>query len=279
METITSRKNPLFQTIRKLNSSNAFRRQQGLFVCEGPKLLAEAVKWGASVETAVKAPEFDLPTGLSCRVVETPADVLQTLADTEAPQGVVFTCALPDTALPDKLEKGRYLVLDGVQDPGNVGTIWRTADAFGASGLLLTGECADPFSPKAVRASMGACFRLPVWKGEHRAVADLVKQSGLHLFATALREDTEDVRDVIYRKAAVVIGSEGKGISEEMLSLCDMTIKIPMEEKCESLNAAVAATVILWEGKRQALCPPDLVCLTDEEFKRIFPNGRTGDEW
>ncbi len=251
METITSRQNPLFQKIRKLNVSNSFRRQQGLFACEGPKLLEEAVKWEADIEFAVKTQETVLPPGLSCRVVETPDDVLNSLADTETPQGVVFACALPDTALPDKLAQGRYLVLDGVQDPGNLGTIWRTADAFGASGLILTGPCADPFGPKAVRSTMGACFRLPVWKGEREAVADLLERSGIPLYATALREDTGDVRDVDLTQAAVVIGSEGRGISEELLALCGKTLKIPMVERCESLNAAVAAAIVLWEGWRK----------------------------
>lgn len=250
METITSRQNPLFQKLRKLNSSNSFRRQQGLFVCEGPKLLGEAVKWNAAIETVVKTPEFELPQGLACRVVETPEDVLTSLADTETPQGVIFTCALPDTALPDSLEKGRYLVLDGVQDPGNLGTVWRTADAFGAAGLLLTGNCADPFSPKTVRASMGACFRLPVWRGEREAVAGLLKRSRIPLYATALREDTENVEAADLSGAAVVIGSEGRGISAELLGLCEKALKIPMTDRCESLNAAVAAAIVLWEGYR-----------------------------
>ena len=156
MEIITSRQNPLFKTLRKLESDPAFRRQQGLFVGEGPKLLEEALKWDVSVEWAVKTPEFALPQGLTCRVVETPPDVLETLSDTVTPQGVVFACRLPDTVLPEALVSGRYLVLDGVQDPGNLGTIWRTADALGAVGLLLTGACADPFSPKVVRSTMGA---------------------------------------------------------------------------------------------------------------------------
>lgn len=251
METITSRQNPLFQKIRKLNSSNTFRRQQGLFACEGPKLLEEAIKWGIEPETVVAAPGVSLPALKAARKVETPADVLKSLADTETPQGVVFTCPMPDTALPDKLSPGRYLVLDGVQDPGNLGTIWRTADAFGAAGLLLTGSCADPFGPKTVRATMGACFRLPVWRGERQGVAEVLKASGIALYATALREDTEDVRQADLSRAAVVIGSEGRGISEEMLSLCEKTLKIPMEGRCESLNAAVAAAVVLWEGYRK----------------------------
>lgn len=250
METITSRQNPLFQKVRKLNGAPAFRRQQGLFVCEGPKLLAEAVKWGCEVETVITAQGVEMSCPAGVRRVETPGDVLASLADTETPQGVVFTCALPDTALPERLEKGRYLVLDGVQDPGNLGTVWRTADAFGAAGLLLTGNCADPFGPKAVRASMGACFRLPVWRGQRADVAGLLRASAIPLYATALREDTEDVRQADLSGAAVVIGSEGRGISEEMLALCEKTLKIPMEERCESLNAAVAAAVVLWEGYR-----------------------------
>lgn len=248
METITSRQNPLFQKIRKLNVSNSFRRQQGLFLCEGPKLLEEALKWGGNIEFVVKTPETILPSGLGCRVVETPGEVLASLADTQTPQGLVFACALPDTALPETLDKGRYLVLDGVQDPGNLGTVWRTADAFGASGLLLTGPCADPFSPKTVRSTMGACFRLPLWRGDRREVKALLDRSGIPLYATALREDTQDLRSVDLSGAAVVIGSEGKGISEEMLGFCEKALKIPMSERCESLNAAVAAAVVLWEG-------------------------------
>lgn len=250
MEWITSRQNPLFQRLRKLNGSPSFRRQQGRFVGEGPKLLAECVRWGGEIETVIAARGTQVPPVAGARMVETPPDVLASLADTETPQGVIFVASLPDTALPDRLEKGRYLVLDGVQDPGNLGTVWRTADAFGASGLLLTGNCADPFSPKTVRSTMGACFRLPVWRGERGAVAGLLQRSGIPLYATALREDTQDVREADLTGAAVVIGSEGRGISEEMLSLCEKTLKIPMEERCESLNAAVAAAVVLWEGRR-----------------------------
>lgn len=250
MERVTSRQNPLFQQIRKLNASASFRRSQGLFACEGPKLLAEALKWGWRVPAVVSAQGTALPEIPGARRVETPEDVLKSLADTQSPQGVVFLCALPGTALPDKLEPGRYLVLDGVQDPGNLGTVWRTADAMGAKGLLLTGGCADPFGPKTVRATMGACFRLPVWRGEPQAAKALLDASGIPLYATALREDTVDVRRADLSRAAVVIGSEGRGISEEMLALCEKALKIPMEEKCESLNAAVAAAVVLWEGWR-----------------------------
>jgi len=249
-ERITSRKNPLFQRIRRLHTSSAFRREEGLFLCEGPKLLEEAIKWGVAIRFTVSRPDISLPDNLTCYQVETPDDVLASLSDTKMPQGVLFACPLPDTALPACLKPGRYLVLDGIQDPGNLGTIWRTASALGCAGLLLTGPCADPFGSKTVRATMGACFRLPVWTGQAESIQALLQQSGIPLYATALRDDAEDVRYVDLSPAAVVIGSEGRGVSEKLLHLSERTVKIPMDETCESLNAAMAAGIVLWEGYR-----------------------------
>jgi TrmH family RNA methyltransferase len=151
---------------------------------------------------------------------------------------------------PDRLNGDRYLVLDGLQDPGNVGTIWRTADALGADGLLLINGCADPWNPKTVRATMGACFRLPVYEVEEEQLPVLLKNSGLPLYATALREDTVDIKTADLSRSAVVIGSEGRGISDALLNMSEKTLKIPMRERCESLNAAAAATIVLWEMYR-----------------------------
>ena len=144
----------------------------------------------------------------------------------------------------------RYLVLDGVQDPGNVGTIWRTADALGADGLILVNGCADPWNPKTVRATMGACFRLPVYERNADGLAQWLGKQGIPLYATALREDTVDLRKAELSRCAVVIGSEGRGVSEGLLSQSAKTLKIPMRARCESLNAAAAATVVLWEMGR-----------------------------
>ena len=142
------------------------------------------------------------------------------------------------------------MVLDGVQDPGNVGTILRTADAFDCDGMFLVGACADLYSAKTVRATMGAVFRRPVWRCTAAEVKTLLTDSGIPLYGAALRDDTVDARSVDYGCAAVAIGSEGRGLSDEMLSLCDRTIRLPMSERCESLNAAVAASVLLWEMYR-----------------------------
>ena len=124
------------------------------------------------------------------------------------------------------------------------------ADAFGADGLVLVHSCADPWSPKTVRATMGACFRLPVWEADLHTLQARLDEGGVPLYATALREDTEDLRAQDLRRCAVVIGSEGRGVSEETLALCGKTLKIPMRTRCESLNAAVAGAVVLWEMAR-----------------------------
>lgn len=251
MERITSRKNELVAHIRKLSGSRSARRATGEFVCDGPKLLAEALKWGAAVTTVVAEEGTSLPELPSAvRRVEVPADLLRSLSTTETPQGVLFLCRTPDLALPERLTGGRYMVLDGVQDPGNLGTVWRTADAFGADGLVLVHSCADPWSPKTVRATMGACFRLPVWEADLHTLQARLDEGGVPLYATALREDTEDLCAQDLRRCAVVIGSEGRGVSEETLALCGKTLKIPMRTRCESLNAAVAAAVVLWEMAR-----------------------------
>ena len=152
--------------------------------------------------------------------------------------------------MPERLEGVRYVVLDGVQDPGNVGTILRTADAFGADGLFLVNGCADLYNPKTVRATMGAVFRCPVWSCGSEALQTLLAASGLPLYGAALRSDTADVREVDYSRCALAIGSEGRGLSPELLGICTRTVRIPMREHCESLNAAVAAAVLLWEARR-----------------------------
>ena len=186
----------------------------------------------------------------SIRLVEVPGDVMASISPMESPQGALFLCRMPDIAPPARWEGKRCLVLDGLQDPGNVGTIWRTADALGADGLLLVNGCADPWNPKTVRATMGACFRLPVYETTVSALPQLLEKAGLPLYATALREDTVDIKTADLSRSAVVIGSEGKGISRELLELSQKTLKIPMRERCESLNAAAAAAIVLWEMGR-----------------------------
>lgn len=253
-EIISSRSNPLVSRLRKLNARRAVRREEGVFVGEGPKLLGEAVRWQVPLETVIYATGTQLPAlPDSVRMVEVPDSLLQAVAQTQTPQGVVFIGQTPPMELPKKLKGSRYLILDGVQDPGNVGTIWRTADAFGADGLILCQGCADPWGPKTVRATMGAAFRLPVWETTLEEAAARLREADIPLYATALREGTRDVRELPLGRSGVIIGSEGQGVSQLALELCRQTVKIPMLERCESLNAAVAASVVLWEMARPVL--------------------------
>ncbi|MDE7003469.1 MAG: RNA methyltransferase [Oscillospiraceae bacterium] len=250
-ESITSRANPLLARVRKLNSRRAFRREEGAFAAEGPKLLAEALRWGGELEAVICAPGVELPElPEGTRVAEVGDSLLASIADTQSPQGIVFICKGKALSVPGRLTGGRYLLLDGVQDPGNVGTIWRTADAFGTDGLLLCEGCADPWNPKTVRATMGAVFRLPVYECALEMAAERLAAAGLPLYAAALRDDTADVRELDLGRCAVAIGSEGRGVSQRTLELCERTVKIPMSPRCESLNAAVAAAVVLWEMAR-----------------------------
>ena len=251
MEIITSRTNALCTHLRKLASASAYRQETGEFLCDSPKLLKEALLHGGDVRTVVAAEGTALPEiPASVRVVQVPGDLMRSVSPSQSPQGVLTVCGLPRQTLPEKLEGKRYVVLDGIQDPGNVGTILRTADAFGADGLFLVNACADLYNPKTVRATMGAVFRCPVWRCTLPQLDALLTASGLPLYGAALRSDAADARKADYSRCAIAIGSEGKGLSAEVLDRCDRTVLIPMREHCESLNAAIAATVLLWEASR-----------------------------
>ena len=251
MERITARTNPLMQHMKKLGNDAAYRRETGLFLCDSPKLLGEAVRWGAEIVEVALSEDMTPDTLPKCeRMVQIPRDVMASVSPMKTPQGALFTCRLPHSALPEKLTGRRYVVLDAVQDPGNVGTILRTLDAFDFDGLLLLEGCADPWSVKTTRASMGAVFRRDIYTLTAAELFPLLQRSGLPLYGTALREDTVDAREADLSRCAIAIGSEGRGLSEQVLSRCDKTLKIPMSNRCESLNAAVAAAVLLWESFR-----------------------------
>ena len=250
-ERITSRKNPLLEHVRKLDSA-AYRRQTGTFLCDSPKLVDEALHHGVAVQCVIAADGVPFPDHLpdAVRRVSVPADVMTSVSPLPTPQGTLALCALPALSPPDSLPDGRYVVLDGVQDPGNVGAVLRTADAFGCTGALLLPGCADPYSLKTLRASMGAVFRLPLYTVTLPQLSALLDGAGLPLYGTALRHDTVDVRSRDLRRCALVIGSEGQGARAETLALCRETLRIPMTPHCESLNAAAAAAVLLWEAYR-----------------------------
>ncbi len=244
---ITARKNPLLQQVRKLLTSRKERQQTGLFVADGTKLLEEAAKWWHGLDTVILSDgvQVDVPSGV--RIVRVPGDVMASVSPMESPQGALFLCRLPEKA--PFAPKPGMLLLDGIQDPGNLGTILRTADAFQIPVALLEG-CADPYSHKVVRASMGAVFRAPVqqttWEEAQRCLA----QQNIPVAATALSSRAADIRQAPLDTMAVVIGSEGQGVRDEILKSTAAELIIPMNPNCESLNAAIAAAIAMWQMKK-----------------------------
>ncbi len=248
MERITSAKNPLIQHIRHLLSSRAYREECGEFAAEGWKLLGEALRWYPQFTAVVVTENAALPAlPPQTRVACVPETLMQSLSAMRTPQGVVFALKLPQAREPE-LHPG-MLLLDRIQDPGNLGTILRTADAFDIP-VVLTNGCADPFSEKTVRASMGAVFRTPPQSIELEKLLKLCAEKNLPLAATALSSTARDIREVELSDKLAVIGSEGQGICAELLAASQTQVVIPMSPRCESLNAAVAAALVLWQMKR-----------------------------
>ncbi len=245
-EYISSRKNPLLQQVKKLVSSRKEREKAGLFVADGTKLLEEAVKYCQGLHTVILSDgvEATIPEGV--RIVRVPEDVMASISPMETPQGALFLCRLPEKT--EFIPKPGMLVLDGIQDPGNIGTILRTADALEIPVVLLEG-CADPYSHKVVRASMGAVFRTPVIQSTWAQVQECCKVAGIPVAVTALSDRAKDIREANLREMAVVIGSEGRGVRREVLENADHELIIPMNKRCESLNAAIAAAIVMWQMK------------------------------
>lgn len=251
-EIITSRHNALLTHLRKLAASRAYREESGEYLGDSTKLLGEALRWGAPLRTVLLSEGTEappLPEGV--RLAYVSGELMRSVSPAETPQGALFTAALRRPPLPERLDVSRCLVLDGVQDPGNVGTILRTADAFDCGAVLLVNACADLYNPKTVRATMGAVFRQRVWTCTGAELGALLKRSGLPLCGAALRGDSVPPQKLDLSRCAVAVGSEGRGLSAEVLALCEKTVTIPMSPRCESLNAAVAAAVLLWEAARQ----------------------------
>ena len=245
-ERITSRKNPLLQQARRLLSSRKERQQTGLYVADGTKLLEEAVKWCEGLETAILSDEVQVELPDHVRVVRIPGDVMESVSPMQSPQGALFLCRIPECKA--FTPKPGMLLLDGIQDPGNLGTILRTADALEIPVALLEG-CADPYSHKVVRASMGAVFRTQPVQTSWAAVKDACDEANIEIAVTALSDSAVDLRQAAVGNMAVVIGSEGQGVRKEILEAASRQLIIPMNPRCESLNAAVAATIVMWQMK------------------------------
>ncbi len=252
MREITSKDNRIYKTCEQL-SLKKYRDRLGRYLIEGENLLEEAVKNGAAVETVLLRRGCDkLPSELADKAFVLDERLFDRLAQTETSQGVLAIVEKPVTDKTDFIGKaGNFIVLDRLQDPGNIGTILRTADAAGYTLAVVMKGTADVFSPKTVRAATGSLFRMPVvFLDSVSELSEFTKAAGKKLVATCF--DTQcyyfdvDLTDNI----ALVIGNEGNGISSEIIESSDIKIKIPMHGNIESLNASVAAGILMYESVR-----------------------------
>lgn len=246
MEHITSLKNPKVAAWKALKDRKG-RRESGCFLVEGRKMVEEALASAFDVETVLVQEGMELPDGLSMPVYELPAHVLAAVCDTKTPQGIAAVVRMKEQSALGK----HIVVLDGVQDPGNVGTIIRTADAAGLDGVLLSTQCADVFSPKVLRATMGSIFRMNL-----RTTDDLpgeltkLREKGYSILSSQLDGTPFYEREKVAEQFALIIGNEGNGVSEQVQQTATHRVRLPMRGGAESLNAAIAAAIMMYELMR-----------------------------
>ena len=265
--------NAKIKEIRKLQERSKARREAGLFVTEGPKMFMEApLEWvrevyvtqefldhidrDASSGTGITDSSLKISEmiGWLETTVITP-EQMSKISDTQTPQGILCVMSVPSYQMDDILkcriksngdERRLIMVLEDIQDPGNLGTIFRTAEGAGASGIILSEGCVDIYNPKTVRATMGSIYRVPfIYSDDLSGAVDRLKSEGIKVYAAHLKGEVS-YDEIAYEDTAFLIGNEGNGLKDETAALADEYIKIPMEGELESLNASVAASILMY---------------------------------
>ena len=259
---ITSRENPTVRRAVRLMTNARERRKSGLIICEGARLCRDAAESGVEGEELLytaaageKYADYVAEMAEHCRAVyEITDDIADKISDTDSTQGIFLIAKAP--AVESDLEQldaaGKYVLLENLQDPSNVGSIFRTAEALGIDGLILTDNCASCFAPKALRAGMGAMFRIPIYRTANAAEAvRAAAAKGMQPMAAVPRGDSRDVTTIkAFTGAVMCIGNEGNGLTAECIAACPACVTIPMNGRAESLNAATAASLLMWEMVR-----------------------------
>jgi TrmH family RNA methyltransferase len=258
-EMISSKSNTKIKKIKKLQKSSKARSEEKKFIVEGPKMVYEApldMMLECFVGTSFfgRNKEEIIERGLSYELVSD--EVFTFMSETKTPQGILGIIKQSDYLQEELLEeKGKaplLLLLESVQDPGNLGTIFRTAEAAGVTGIFMDSKCADIYNPKSIRSTMGAIYRLPfIRASDFEKCLDEVKKSGVKLVATHIKA-TKSYDKVNYQGAVgIIIGNESSGLSKEILSHAEERIQIPMNGLSESLNVAIATGILVYEAYRQ----------------------------
>lgn len=255
MDIISSTQNKRVRYVKSLQAKPRFRRSERKLVLEGDRLIADALLAQGKPNIALYSPEradYDLIAHIQereCSLLPVSESVLQHVSDTQQAPGLLAVFQLPRPPMPTFPE--RILILDGVREPGNLGTILRTAAAAGLDLAILAPDCVDPYNPKAVRAGMGAHFRLPLVESSWNEISRYCRELAVYV---AMPSASKSYTEVNWRESwAFIVGNEAQGISEQALELARYPISIPMLGGTESINVASAAAVILFEAQRQRL--------------------------
>lgn len=258
MELISSKENKTIKSIKKLISSASFRREEGLFVAEGTRLCADALRSGAEVRCALFSESFagrnaDFIAADGLRGAErfcVRDSIFCALSDTKTPQGVLFVIKTLDKTLDfDTMKKnGKILALEAIQDPVNLGTILRSAEALGADAVVHSRDCCDIYAPKVIRGSMGAVFRLPFMTADSLpGFIDAFNRYGTS-YAAVLDRGSRIVSECDFSALSLcALGNEGSGLTPATVAACTHKVFIPMPGGAESLNVSAAAAILLWE--------------------------------
>ena len=258
MVEITAKDNKVIKNVKKLVTKPKERKEQGAFVVEGVRLCTDALRSNARIETLICTPDAAERYAEDVKELQAKAmksylvshSIFSMLSDTKTPQGVICVIKALDNEFHFDTINNKYVLLQNMQDPSNMGAVLRTADALGFSGIFLSKDCCDVYSPKVCRASMGAVFRVPfkILEDEVSFVKDFNKNGAS--FAAVVRNGMK-ITDFEYNgNLLLCIGNEGNGLTEEISNACSHRVTIPMPGNAESLNAAAAAAIIMWEMVR-----------------------------
>lgn len=261
MQIITSKDNEVVKNIRKLKDKK-YREMQNKYIVEGIKLIKEAIDEKADIDTIVVCEDCVQNNTIEQKLlyeiakyncVYVSEKVFNAVTEVNNPQGILAVISKENEQTSINFDDDIIVVLDGIQDPGNLGTILRTVDSVGLHQIIVSGKTADAYNPKVVRSTMGAIYRVKVLiSNDLIKTLKEIKKHKYKILATSL-ETNDSIYDVDYNKKVIVIGNEANGVSKEILEMADGKIKIPMLGKTESLNASVATSVILYEYVRQKL--------------------------
>lgn len=246
MKRIQSTGNPLVKQLKKLHTKKE-REKTGTYLIEGWHLVEEALKSQVEIITVIMREDEELPQRWdvgNAEIIEATPEVIAAIGDTETPQGIIAVCKMDRKNPPETISTA--LLIDNVQDPGNVGTLIRTADSAGIDVVILGHGTADLFNSKVIRASQGSMFHLPIIKGDLSEWIDRLKQAELKVFGTAL-EGAVPYREIQNEERfALIVGNEGRGVAQTLLEKTDQNLYIPIYGKAESLNVSIAAGVLLY---------------------------------